>query len=404
MTLMRAALLSVAMLCVAIDAHAHTRSESFSHWYESGTTITATVTIPLREVMLLYEAGAGAIPPAEAFRNELVANTDVSNADRACGATSVNILEAPSGFVRVEMQFDCGDEIPASIRYRALFDAAPAHVHYAKLHRSGRLVSETLITDTSDSWDIGEVADGSSWSFLSFLSLGIRHIGGGIDHIAFLLGLLLVAGSLGRSIIAVTGFTLGHSVSLVAAVLGYVHADGKLVEAFIGFTVALVAAEYFLIGNTSKRSPLPSVAPAMLIPWAVGLLAIAAGSISLRAMFVYAGFGVFAFCYLLASIDLERRDRHRASSLLFVATLCFGLVHGFGFAGFLMETGILGTSLIVPLLGFNLGVEVGQLLLVAVALCAAALLRDRVSQSAAPAIAAGLCGIGVFWFVGRTFG
>lgn len=400
----RSVFVTIVMLCFTIDASAHTRSESFSHWYESGTTITATVTIPLREVMLLYEAGADAIPPAEAFRNELVANTEVSNADRACSTKSVNILEATSGFVRVEMQFDCGDEIPASIRYRALFDVAPAHVHYAKLHRDGRLVAETLVTDTSDRWGIADIADGSSWSFFSFLSPGIRHIGGGIDHIAFLLGLLLVAGSLGRSIVAVTGFTLGHSVSLVAAVLGYVHADGKLVEAFIGFTVALVAVEYFLIGNPSKRSPLPSAAPAMLIPWAVGLLAISAGSISLRAMFVYAGFGVFALCYLLAAIDLERHNRLRASSLLFVATMCFGLVHGFGFAGFLMESGILGTSLIVPLFGFNLGVEVGQLLLVAIALGAAALLRDRVPQAAAPALAAGLCGIGVYWFVGRTFG
>jgi hypothetical protein len=106
---------------------------------------------------------------------------------------------------------------------------------------------------------------------------------------------------------------------------------------------------------------------------------------------------------LLAARDLARNGDTRVSALLFVATTCFGLVHGFGFAGFLMETGILGTSLFVPLLGFNLGVEIGQLILVAAALAAASLLRNRLPDSAAPMLAAGLCGIGIFWFVGRTF-
>ena len=79
-----------------------------------------------------------------------------------------------------------------------------------------------------------------------------------------------------------------------------------------------------------------------------------------------------------------------------------GLVHGFGFAGFLMETGILGTSLFIPLLGFNVGVEVGQLMLVAVAIGLASIFRDRVPHAVTPMLAASLCGVGVYWFVGRT--
>ena len=117
---------------------------------------------------------------------------------------------------------------------------------------------------------------------------------------------------------------------------------------------------------------------------------------------MYAGFGVFAFCYLLAANILERKDATRASALLFVATTCFGLVHGFGFAGFLMETGILGTSLFIPWLGCNLGVEVGQLILVAIALAIAYMLRNKAPHAATPMLAASLCGVGVYWFVGRT--
>jgi len=388
----------IAFLCIAMDAGAHTRSESYSHWHQSDTTITGTITIPLREVMLLYQTGDSALPPGELFRDELITKTRVSSASGVCGSSAVNILQAASGFVRVEMQFDCDAATPASIHYRALFDTAPSHVHYAKLHRDG-LQSETLITDTSDTWNIGDIGDADSYSFWSFLAIGIEHISGGIDHIAFLIGMLLIAGSIGRSIIAVTGFTLGHSVSLGAAVLGYVHADSTLVEAFIGFTVALVAVEYFLL---RKRSATTLAASSMVIAWAVGLLALALDLIPVRALFVYAGFGVFAFCYLLAANELERRDASRASALLFVATTCFGLVHGFGFAGFLMETGILGTSLFIPLLGFNLGVEVGQLILVAIALAIATMLRDKVPRAVTPMLAASLCGVGVYWFVSRT--
>ena len=403
-SLIRIAVAIVAVLCLFLDVAAHTRSESYSHWHQSDSSITGTITIPLREVMLLYQnqtIGSN-LPPAELFRDQLITHTEVSGDAGACSADAVNILQAASGFVRIEMQFDCGTDAPALIQYRALFDSAPAHVHYAKLHREGVLRAETLITDTSDTWNIADIGDAGSYSFMSFLAIGIEHIASGVDHIAFLAGMLLIAGSIGRSIIAVTGFTLGHSVSLGAAVLGYVHADSTLVEAFIGFTVALVAVEYFLLRSQSKRSVLTLAAGSMLVAWAVGLLALTLDLITSRAFFVFAGFGVFAFCYLVASNELERHQAARATTLLFVATTCFGLVHGFGFAGFLMETGILGTSLFIPLLGFNLGVEVGQLLLVAVALGLATIFRDRILPVFTPVLAASLCGVGVYWFVGRT--
>ncbi len=389
------------LLCHAPTTAAHTRSESYSHWYADETTLTATVTIPLREVMLLYEAGGSTLPPGERFRDELEARTEVSAAAGPCNRTSASVLQAASGFVRVEMRFECAGEPPETIRYRALFEAAPAHVHYAKLHR-GNSRFETLITDTADTWYIRELDDVGSYSFASFLLIGIEHIGGGIDHIAFLIGMLLIAGALGRGIIAVTGFTLGHSISLGAAVLGYVHAESTLVEAFIGFTGALVAVEFFILRCGAIRSEKILAAASMLVAWIIGSSAFAFELISGRALLVYLGFGLFAVCYLLAATRLEHQEASRASALLFVATTCFGLVHGFGFAGFLMETGILGTSLFVPLLGFNLGVEIGQLILVALALGAVALARGKIPQFATPALAAVLCGVGVYWFVGRT--
>jgi hypothetical protein len=380
-------------------ATGHTRSESYSHWHLSENRVTATVTVPLREVMILYEGNDASVPARELFQQHLVESADVSGAGESCARTSSNILQAASGFIRVEVQFECTNAPPDTIEYRAMFEKAPAHVHYARLHSEGVLVGEALLTDSADTWEFGDIASGDSWSFASFVAIGTEHIAGGLDHVAFLLGLLLIAGSAGRAIIAITGFTLGHSISLAAAVLGYVHADSQLVEAFIGFTVLLVAVEYFLLQHPDiTRFALAST----MLAWATGVAALMLGFIDGRALFAYLGFGVFAGCYLLASRNLRQHERSRATLLLFVATCCFGLVHGFGFAGFLMETGLLGTSLLAPLLGFNLGVELGQLILVVAALLAGMMLRNHVPRIVPQLVATGLCGIGVFWFVGRT--
>jgi hypothetical protein len=381
------------------SASAHTRSESYSHWHLSDNRISATVTVPLREVMVLYESNDASIPPRDLLQQHLLDRIGVASSSDACAQTGSNILTAASGFVRIEILFACADSIPERLQFRAMFDEAPAHVHYAKLHVDGVLAGEALLTDTADTWQFGDLASGNSWSFLSFVGIGTDHIASGIDHIAFLLGLLLIAGTTGRAIIAVTGFTLGHSISLAAAVLGYVSANSQLVEAFIGFTVMLVAVEYFLLQHTNINR---LVFASALLAWMTGFAALALDFIDGRALFAYIGFGIFSACYLLASRKTHRREMKRATLLLFVATCCFGLVHGFGFAGFLMETGLLGTSLFVPLLGFNLGVELGQLALVTVALLGGMLLRNRVPAIMPQLVAAGLCGIGVFWFVGRT--
>lgn len=394
------AFLLVVLVGGASETAAHTRSESYSHWYLSGTSVTGEVTIPLREVMLLYAVENASIPAQELFRSSVERSTRVLSAGEACQRVASTPLRVANGFVRIELQFDCAPGQPDEIEYRAMFDVAPAHVHYAKAHRDGMLLGEVLITDTADSWNIGNLATNGSWSFLSFLKIGVEHIAGGADHIAFLFGLLLIAGSTGRSVIAITGFTLGHSVSLAAAVLGYVSADSQLVEAFIGFTVMLVAVEYFL---ERRRTIRKYVVACVLFAWATGLIAFTLGYASPTALLAYLGFGVFAGSYLMiASGRSGSADGRHSLLLLLLATGCFGLVHGFGFAGFLMDTGLLGTSLLVPLLGFNVGVELGQLIIVAAAVLGATLLRRHMPQVMPQLLAASLCGIGVFWFVGRT--
>lgn len=393
-------LIAVIVLASSQGADAHARSESYSTWRVAGSGMSGVITVASAEVTTLVDVD-NTQPLEQLLAGHIEQTLGVQSATGDCPIVSSGALRAARGFIRLEIRFDCRDQAPESLHYRALFDRLPAHVHYARIAMDDGSWAETLFTDRANEWSMTQ-ATGRSPAFSAFLDLGVRHILAGVDHIAFLLGMLLVSGTVLRGVTAVTGFTLGHSLSLAAAVLGFVEADGRLVEAFIGFTVALLAVEYFLLGR-------PAVAKLAWLTLAaalsVGALAAGLGVIAPEATLAYLGFGIFSFCYLLAASRTPgtATDNNRlATGTLFVATSCFGLIHGFGFAGFLMETGIQGTSLLAPLLGFNLGVELGQLLLLFLALIAFRLLRGNLHRQLAPTVAAGLCGIGVFWFISRS--
>lgn len=393
-----AAIAAVAALVVAVpESLGHSRSESYSIWSVAPDRASASITVSTGEVAALMTA-AEPQPLARLFGEHASETITLYSEGRACTTGDWRELAAARGFLRVEIDFDCAGSAADELQYRALFDALPAHVHYLRWFEGGESRGEGVITERADRWQREE---GVGHSFTAFLALGFEHILGGIDHIAFLAGLLLVAGSAGRSVLAVTGFTLGHSASLAAAVTGFVTADGRLIEAFIGFTVALVATEYFLRGNGRSAA---LAAAALIASAGIGLGAVAAGAIGLPGLVTYVGFGIFAAAYLALSKRLGARRDGRTAAALFLLTAAFGVIHGFGFAGFLLETGIEGRSLVVPLAGFNLGVEAGQLALVAVALAGGALLGRTAARRMAPAVAAGLCAVGVFWFVERSLG
>jgi hypothetical protein len=114
------------------------------------------------------------------------------------------------------------------------------------------------------------------------------------------------------------------------------------------------------------------------------------------------GSGLFAANYLMLSGHL--RD---AARLRIVVTVVFGLIHGFGFAADLLELHLPAAQLFSILLGFNFGVEVGQLTLVLIALGLVALLvRARLALPrpiVVDTLSAGLVGLGMYWFVSRSY-
>ena len=181
----------------------------------------------------------------------------------------------------------------------------------------------------------------------SYLALGVEHILAGVDHLLFVLALLLIVRGGKRILITITSFTVAHSITLVAATLGWVHVPGPPVEAIIALSIVFVAAE--VVHGLRGKPGLTARAP-----W--------------------------------------------------VVAFSFGLLHGFGFAGALAEVGLPGIAIPVALLMFNVGVELGQILFVAVVIAAGTLIaRLPVPRRAwTPyALPYAIGSVAMFWVVAR---
>jgi hypothetical protein len=135
-----------------------------------------------------------------------------------------------------------------------------------------------------------------------FVKLGIEHIFLGYDHIMFLFALIVIGGRLGNLVKIVTAFTLAHSLTLILAALEILKLPPQIIESGIALSIAYVAAENFVIAQSNHR-------------W--------------------------------------------------ILTFIFGLIHGFGFANVLRDLGLPTSGLVPSLLAFNVGVEIGQLCIVA---------------------------------------
>lgn len=179
-----------------------------------------------------------------------------------------------------------------------------------------------------------------SGAFVRFLLLGVKHILTGYDHLLFLAGLLVVCRSLRPMLALITCFTVAHSLTLVLAALGALSIPARIVEPLIAISIVCVGLENLLLEDSPKRR-------------------------------------------------------------LFVC-FAFGLVHGLGFAALLGELEVGADRLPLALFSFNLGVELGQLALSALAL--PLLFRLHTSDYGAKGLrvaSAVVSGMGLFWLFER---
>ncbi|QSQ26876.1 HupE/UreJ family protein [Pyxidicoccus parkwayensis] len=212
-------------------------------------------------------------------------------------------------------------------------------------------VTGSIFADAAQpSVDIPEASAGGEGGatvsgFAGWVLEGIRHIFTGYDHLAFLVAVLLVGGGWRRVLLLVSSFTIAHSITLGAVVLGWVSLDGdraRWVEATIAASIIYVALENLVL----------------------------------------------------------REHRHRA-----LVTFLFGLVHGFGFASVLKNYG-LGDSVAPALLGFNIGVELGQASVVAVLLPVLRMVRRRPALylRTVRAVSVLILAAGGYWMFERALG
>ncbi|HSV79784.1 MAG TPA: HupE/UreJ family protein [Ramlibacter sp.] len=356
-----------------LPAHAHKPSDSYLTLRGEDGRIAIRWDIALRDLDYLLQLdrdGNGELTWGEVRQRAgdieqlALARLALSSEGAACPLTSTGPLlldrHSDGTYAVLALQAHCprlGEQLQA--RYGLLFDVDPTHRGLAQWTPPGESQPQARVFALDAPTQQLSLHAPRAWDTLrQYVAEGVWHIWIGFDHILFLVALLLPAVLLRRTagwmpnpslrgagievLKVVTAFTLAHSITLSLAVLGFVSLPSRLVESVIAASVVLAA-----LNN------------------------------------------------LRGTVDRRR----------WVLAFVFGLVHGFGFASVLVDLGLPPGALALALIGFNLGVELGQLAIVAGFLPLAFLLRATrfyrigVLQAGSLAVAV-LAG---WWFVQRAF-
>ena len=328
-----ALLAGVAALAPATLAHAHQPSDAYLTLEVEGSRVTGRWDLAVTDLEQVVELDAdhdGRITWAELHaRRDAIAAHAFARVAFTCddGAAApiadpggLEVVEHASGYHAVlRFSFACARAPHAlTVDYHLFFDVDAGHRGLLRVDEAGRTHTAVLGLDAHEQRVPLERV--SAWRELrAFAGEGVWHIWIGIDHILFLLALLLpvvVDGRSRRAVLVdvlrvVTAFTVAHSVTLVLAALGLVQLPTRLVETAIAVSVALAA--------------LNNLYPVVPARWTVAF--------------------------------------------------ALGLLHGFGFSSVLVDLGLPRAALAAALLGFNLGVELGQAAIVALFLPVAFVLR-----------------------------
>ena len=227
----------------------------------------------------------------------------------------------------------------------ALFPYDPAHQTFLNFYEGDALTSQAILDRSHPALEyfVGD-RQGVLAVIRKFVPAGIHHILVGPDHLLFLVGLLLLGGSLRRLLVVVSAFTAAHSLTLSLAALNIVTPPARLIEPAIALSIVYVGIDNLMVGRGRD----------------------------VRAWIAFA----------------------------------FGFIHGFGFANVLREMNLPSRALGWSLFSFNLGVEIGQLLVVVAVASALMALRSRNEAAGRRVAFAGSLAVivvGAFWFVQRIF-
>lgn len=363
----RIAIASLVLIALATPADAHQSSVKYVDVTVDGRRATVQLTVAPSDVTeplglpadgrpTLAEAVAPRVAPKVAgyVAGWLALGPD---GGAPCPPTAPRAQADPDArFVVVAWDVACTDDLARlALDFRAFFALDQRHEAIVTVHAPGA-IGDTAVVRAAD--PILRVHAGESLGIAGWISAGIEHIWDGRDHVCFVLVLLLVVmlirdgdrwrmrppvATLRSTAVIVTAFTIAHSVSLIAASLGWVSLPGRLVESLIAFSILYTAIENIVRPDVRWR---------------------------------------------------------------FALTFGFGLVHGLGFAS-VLQVLLPPDHVIAPLLGFNLGVELGQLVIVLIAApiawgLARAVGPDRYRRRVMPVLSIAIGAVAVKWLIERT--
>lgn len=296
----------------------------------------------------------------------------ITNKGDGCPITRIEPQGAKKGYLKILINYHCQHAFESlQIGNTSLLAVAPSHVHFAKLALVDGTTREhlfshrqtDLLLEISSTKGLGpierQIASHFTNTLLSYIQFGFEHFLIGIDHLAFLMALMLIARRLSDIVWMVTGFTIGHSITLSLVTLGIITPNISFIEAMIGFTIALVAIENISSGQNRAHHFASLTAISLLFLALFTQFRQEQTAVNAPPVISLLGLALFSWCYLKLTNNIESSRKYRP-----VITTAFGLVHGFGFANVLLEVGLPETSVLPALLGFNIGVELGQLVIV----------------------------------------
>jgi hydrogenase/urease accessory protein HupE len=345
-------LVAAALLCSGRPACAHAIGLSRGEYRISGSLVRVLYVFSGTELATALPAidadHDGRLSPAEmgpggdVIDRRIVGATRVRADGSGCRPHLDSIAAAEGDAVQIRASFSC-DHAPHALSIDCTFmDAfSSGHRHLATVTAGGHETSFILVSAQEHLALDLDTTRKSGATFWAMVWTGITHIWTGYDHLAFLLGILLVGGRVRTLVGVVSAFTVAHSMTLALAVLGVVSPPPSIVEPAIALSIAYVGVENVINPEPSRR-------------WRL--------------------------------------------------TFLFGLVHGFGFAGALRELDLPRAQIPAALFAFNLGVEIGQLAVVAAILPLILWARRRAAFRTwgVRALSVALSLAGCTWFVMRV--
>lgn len=342
---------------IARSSCAHTIGLSRGDYTRHGAELRVVAVFSQTELGAIV-AALGAEPRAAALGEAaaravgewVLAGYEVSSGGKPCQLPSSDVRRVDQDGVQVELAYVCEREGAMHVELLFLARLSPQHRHLA--HLAGPAgVSDRVMTRDACALEIADIGlshtapravpRGNGVTVVrSYFRMGLEHILTGYDHLLFVLGLLLALGPWSSLLAAISAFTVAHSLTLALAASGVFTPNAHVIEPLIALSIAYVGVENAWLGHAAGR-------------WRVAFV--------------------------------------------------FGLIHGFGFASALTQVAISPAEVPLSLLGFNAGVEAGQLAIIAVAWPLLRLARARgwLPVRATQIFSVAIAAVGAVWFVAR---